>query len=58
MTELIICMAIASFMTAVLLTVAFAYGLKCGKAMQGDIPKMIEPKPDNREENVVGNPFD
>ena len=57
MTELIICVVIAVFMTAGLLVGAFAYGLKCGKAMQGDIPPMVEPKP-SREEDVMGNPFD
>jgi len=58
MTELIIAMAVAVFLTTGLIAVAFSYGLRCGKAMQGDIPKMVE-KPEGRIEEVpMGNPYD
>jgi hypothetical protein len=58
MTDLIIAMAIAVFLTTGLIAGAFSYGLRCGKAMQGDIPKMVE-KPEGRIEEVpMGNPYD
>jgi hypothetical protein len=41
MTDLIIAMAIAVFLTTGLIAGAFSYGLRCGKAMQGDIPKDV-----------------
>jgi hypothetical protein len=58
MTELIIAMAVAVFLTTGLIAGAFSYGLRCGKAMQGDIPKLID-KPEGRIEEVpMGNPYD
>jgi hypothetical protein len=58
MTELIIAMAVAVFLTTGLIAGAFSYGLRCGKAMQGDIPKLVE-KPEGRVEEVpMGNPYD
>jgi hypothetical protein len=58
MTDLIIAMAIAVFLTTGLIAGAFSYGLRCGKAMQGDIPKLVE-KPEGRVEEVpMGNPYD
>jgi hypothetical protein len=51
-------MAIAVFLTTGLIAGAFSYGLRCGKAMQGDIPKLVE-KPEGRVEEVpMGNPYD
>jgi hypothetical protein len=58
MTDLIIAMAIAVLLTTGLIAGAFSYGLRCGKAMQGDIPKLVE-KPEGRVEEVpMGNPYD
>jgi hypothetical protein len=38
---------------------AFSYGLKCGKAMQGKIPPLVEPASNTAKQEIFqSNPFD
>jgi len=53
-----ICVMVTALLTTALVLGVLAYGMKCGKAMQGDIPKLVE-KPEGCVEEVpMGNPYD